>query len=387
MRCPACGSAVPDEEITAELAHCPTCEHIWEMAFQGSSPRSRTALPTPPPGVEARVDGESLRITLPWNHGLGWSPHLLWLLILPGLLTGRGSSSGLWSLLLASVVVPVTWAAMRRNQTELRIDPRGVEVRHGPVPDPLRFSGDLGPEALHGLRIHASNAPFGPANASPLDGFHSLATVDHVLLRNWNNREKLEYVEDCILTLVEDLPEATTPPVPSPPDGVIVRTRDGTVELEMPWSTTPGGLVHALWLVILPAAAVPGGMGVSLLLFLVWVYLLVNRTTVRISPTAVRLTHGPLPFLLEPDRHRRAGQLAHLHVQSTGLPWSDERRHHARVSDTAGPLTSWWLDPAKLEYVQACIQAVVQPSSSALPDTTSAERSRPEANHQREEGL
>lgn len=97
---------------------------------------------TPPRGVEVDVLPDGVELVMPWSahHGTA-AVHLLWLIILPALLSGGLSA-------VIGLGVAAFWAYMVFNRTTVFVGEDGrVDVEHGPLPNP--FTPD----------VHFRNAP------------------------------------------------------------------------------------------------------------------------------------------------------------------------------------------------------------------------------------
>lgn len=382
MNCPACGGPVPADEISAGLAHCPSCDNVWELA----AVPQRTALPEPPPPLAAplpappvlpRPDvdlayppdrvyvhqhrGGVTEMVLPWSNEVGPLIHALWLLI-PLPLLGGISLGGL----MMSGTLGLCWAYYVFEKTKVLVSRKGVIVSHEPIPALLSWSGRLDTNDLSGLRIQSrTDGLVGMTNFDTERlSHHGLKAGDTTLLAGWKDEPSIEFVYDAIRQITgadvsqplhEQVPGLPALPVP---EGMDVQVVGDIIELKLPWNahSTPMG-VHVLGLLSMPFLFLGGlaGMLIGLPLLAFWLYLGNNTTKVTIRPRGVDLVNGPLPNPLTPDLHLDARDLDALSLAESWVP-GRSRTVYYELRTGRRTLTAYWADPSKLEYIQQCIE-------------------------------
>lgn len=358
-RCPACEATAIDHEPSTGLKHCQACDHVWEAATVPVR-RGTFRVGHTPPGVSASPRGEGVEIRLSWLQAVGPKIHALWLAILLPVFASPTVGG-----LLFSAAMFAVWFAFLRNDTVVVVQPDGVTVRHEPVPTPVSWAGFVGPEQLAQLELatRRQTARYGKPGAD--DEVYTLRAGGTDLLQWWSEPATLRYVQNAIRAIVDVSHVAPVDdlsgmvPQRTPPEGVRVRRDGDTVVLELPWNahSSPAAL-HLLWLFILPGLFAGGGATlVGLVIFALWLYLSVNTTEVRISPTGVRIQHGPIPHPLFPSLHLGPAQALALHTDTTR--WQHLRGgattfHHLETGTDR--VLAFWLDPSKPRYVEACIR-------------------------------
>lgn len=209
MNCPQCGATVPTDDVTAELAHCAACDHVWETGLVGMHPLELD----PPPGVTVlRNDGREVELLMPWGtasnprvHGL-WAFVLLPVFVEPSLPSFALSMAFLW-----------LWLAATKNSTVTKIGPRGLSVEHGPYPIPVLWSGLMSPATVRSRTVKVRTEPLPPLLGQALvqETTTSLRVGRTPVLQWWSVPEKVEIVESCLQQLLLNTPEPE-PQVESP---------------------------------------------------------------------------------------------------------------------------------------------------------------------------
>ena len=150
-----------------------------------------------PAGIEVTepAPGE-LELQLPWNAHVGpKGVHLLWVLILPAI--GSGSLGTL-----VGLVVFGLWLYLSANHTKVSIRPTGVDITHGPLPNPLYPDTHWRPAELGAMRITEQQLPIGRYRTTT----HSLVAGGRPLLQHWVDPEKARFVQAAIEDIVQGGP-------------------------------------------------------------------------------------------------------------------------------------------------------------------------------------
>lgn len=204
MRCPACGSTVPPSEITAGLAHCPACDHIWEAAGAAAPvakrPAGEISIGSPPEGVRVKVHrGNVLELSLPWRHQLGPLEYALFAGGLLALLGQFASTLNPVGLVFCGAILALA-AYLGLNTTTVLIGAKGVDITHGPLPSP--FDADIKMGAIMAAGAHVVEE-HSYRRGRHRQTYHSLQAGGRTLLRRWSRRNKPEYVQACIQAIVQ----------------------------------------------------------------------------------------------------------------------------------------------------------------------------------------
>lgn len=151
---------------------------------------SSEAIRTTAEGVlQRRLPDGTTVLTLPWNaYGTPLGIHLLWLMILPLILSGGVGA-------LVGLVLAAFWLCMAFNSTTLHIRGDGVQVEHGPIPVPeyLVPAGHVSTSQLKtmDLREHV-------VRGRRWQYYYSLTNGPRFLLYYWGDASKLNFVHEVI---------------------------------------------------------------------------------------------------------------------------------------------------------------------------------------------
>ncbi len=152
LTCPNCGAPIPPERINVleMAAACPDCAHVFR--FASSLPEMVPQVPKPelpialPDRFQVQRELSTLYLAVPWRAVRSkWFITMfaiLWNLFLtPFILTAISGNTqvALFISLHFAVAVALTVyvLALWINSTKIRVDNKGIDVRHTPVPIPF----------------------------------------------------------------------------------------------------------------------------------------------------------------------------------------------------------------------------------------------------------
>ena len=365
MNCPKCAAEVPSANLTAELAHCDACGHVWELG-------DTVELPSAPSGVQmGRASRDRVEIQLWWRKD-GRFHHLLWLFILlPPLL-----APGFQAVVMAGVAL-VVWTAYHWNATQVVVTPQGLDVTHT-FPTPFAPAVSLGADELAGIQVREQQEVQGRWNQR-LESFYTLSTPSAPILERWSNEAPLAHIRDAVAYVHGPgvLRRTEAIPVELPPAGVQVAPLDnGGVTLTMPWSAHAGVGIHVLAVFgLMTFSTHLVGMVMSGVFFAVWAYFYRNVTRVTITRDGLHIENGPLQTPWEPEVRLSAADVAQLNVREK--EWQGFRSHLVYYNLLSGHrrLLAGWRDPGKLEYIVRCAQQVALEPEAASSEPVQARRS------------
>jgi hypothetical protein len=153
--------------------------------------------PTPIEGVYLDRTEQGLSLTLPWSGSHGAGVHLLWVLILPALLSGTAGT-------LLGLVLLAGWACMTLNTTTITVRSGTVQVENGPIPlpDALAPSGQFTRGALTHLEVREHERrgnPGGMGSYAFGPSYHySLEASARPMLTYWGDVRKMDFVKETL---------------------------------------------------------------------------------------------------------------------------------------------------------------------------------------------
>lgn len=165
--------------------------------------------------------------------------------------------------------------------------------------------------------------------------------------------------------------------LPLAPEGVRPKVLpDRVVQLRMPWAHEAGLAIHVLWLLVFAAflpvlnGEMPGPIEMFFggSFFFVWLYNVANTTTVFISRKGVEIQHGPFPSIQDRYVFLAANEVRRLFIVESHSYYRGTRRatfHSLKSGNTT--LLRQWRSHHKVEYVQQCIEQIVERPGSHLP--------------------
>lgn len=170
-----------------------------ELPTRSRRRRRRSYLPSPPDGVGAREHPNGLEITMPWFHNQNSAGHivgiLLWIVPLAAMCTGQ---------LTPVFALPFglfffwSWLTNAVNRTTVLIGTGGVEITHGPLPN-VNGTVKVRAAQLGSMQVEEVRRRVRHGYIST----YKLVAVGRPLLKQWNHREKVEYVREAIQAVLD----------------------------------------------------------------------------------------------------------------------------------------------------------------------------------------
>lgn len=170
----------------------------------GSEPQP-PSLPAPPWTVRAEVLPGGLELVVPWRRDMGTLRRLLPLMmaITCGLAAVELGGPGLIVLIPTMVVALYFWLMYELNATTILIGTGAIEVSHGPLPTVFPTQVVTG-NRLRNVRVVERSML---SNRGGRISRYALQPVQAgVLMKNWSNRETLEYVRTVLETVFRERP-------------------------------------------------------------------------------------------------------------------------------------------------------------------------------------